>query len=157
MAEKIHAMHGRDHLPRGADPIPVQARFTPLVFDSNVAIETTAAGKGLLFTIPSDLDGMTLVAAEAFVGWSPSSAADILIDILRYYPDLAGSNSSFFPADYLTIDAGEYTSLTSAVTAAIDSSTACNAGDYIRIKVVDMGTGDALGLGLHLTFGRPTP
>lgn len=152
---KAIAMHGRDHRPGGADPIPgintSGPRFSLIIFDYNEVITATAADEIYGFTCPSDVVGMSLIDTAAWT-ISPSASGDITLDLRRYTPHLDGSVDLFFSSGYLTIDEAAYDSLTSASVPTIDSTVLCNPGDFIRVKVRDAGT-LADGLGVHFTFG----
>lgn len=145
MAEKIHAMHGRDHRPRGADPIPGSGGHFEIKVFSDTDTVTTGDGK-FIFAIPSDLNGYDLKDAQAFVTTvSSSGLPTVQIRNVTQTADMLTTA--------ITIDVSEFTSYTAATARVIDTANDDVAtGDLIAIDVDVAGTG-AKGLGVILTFG----
>ncbi len=141
MAGKVHANHGRDHWPGGADPIPVVLEIK--VVDDETTV-TTGDGQ-FIFAISSDLDGTNLVSAEAYVTTVSSSGTPTVQ--IRNVTDTADMLST-----KVTIDASEFTSYTAAAPHVVDTTHDDVAtGDRIAVDVDVAGTG-AKGLGVILVF-----
>ncbi len=105
---------------------------------------TTGDGKAI-FCIPSDMDGMNLVDADAFVTTVSSSGTPTVQ--IRNVTDAVDMLST-----RVTIDASENTSYTAATPAVVDTAHDDVAtGDGIAIDVDVAGTG-AKGLGVVLRF-----
>jgi hypothetical protein len=148
MAEKIHAMHGRDHCPGGADPIPCLGGGGQAIFEIKVFEEplTVTVGDGaFIFEIPEDLDDAILTKCEAWITTVSSSG---IVQV-----QLRNVTTGF---DMLTtkisIDVGEKNSKDAATQPVIDTARDdVNWGDHIAIDVDAAGVG-AKGLGLILYF-----
>lgn len=106
---------------------------------------TTGDGKAY-FVVPSDLNGLNLIDADAFnITASSSGTPTVMIHNLTDTADMLSTA--------ITIDANEKTSFSAAVPPVINTSTDDVAtGDIIRIDVDVAGTGTK-GLGVILVFG----
>lgn len=137
-------IHGRDHAPGGADPIPAStvAQFDIKIVDDSTAL-TTGDGK-FIFAVPSDLDGGTLSAVAAYVTTvSSSGAPNIQVRNITTGFDMLSTA--------ITIDVSEFTSYTAATPAVIDGShDTVSTGDLIAVDVDAAGAG-AKGLGVILS------
>jgi hypothetical protein len=143
---KVHALHGRDHGPNGADPIPDidKQRFQIKVIADDITI-TTGDGK-LIFLIEDNMDGLRLTSAHAYVTTVSSSGAPTIQ--LRNVTDALDMLST-----KITIDASEFTSYTAATPPVINTSNDdVSTGDRIAVDIDVAGTG-AKGLGVILEFG----
>jgi len=143
---KVHALHGRDHGPNGADPIPLLHRFTIKATSDGLPL-STGDGK-IIFPVDESLDGLSLAEAHAAVS-TVSSSGTPTVQLRRIR---AGS-----PVDMLstpiTIDVSEKFSYTAAVPAVINAANDdVLTGDEIAVDVDVAGTG-AAGLSVLLTFG----
>lgn len=107
---------------------------------------TLATGDGqVIFVISSDIGGMHLVDADAFVSTVSSSGTPTVQ--IRNVTQAADTLST-----KITIDANEYTSYTAAAPPAIDPAHSLVAtGDLIAVDVDVAGTG-AKGLGVVVRF-----
>ena len=142
MARKDLQLHGRDHAPTGADPLPVRLQIK-IISDSTTL--TTGDGK-VTFVVSSDMNGLNLIGAHAYVTTVSSSGTPTVQ--IRNVTDSVDMLST-----RITIDANEYTSYTAATPPVIDTTKDDVAtGDRIAIDVDVAGTG-ATGLGVLLTFG----
>jgi hypothetical protein len=135
--------HGRTHVHGGTDPIPM-GLFEIKVFSD---AQTVATGDGkFIFAIPSDLDGLRLVDADAYVT-TVSSSGNPTIQIRNV------TDSQDMLSTRITIDASEFTSFTAATAPVINTTyDDVVTGDRIAIDVDVAGTG-AKGLGVILRFG----
>ncbi len=150
MSGKTGQMHGRDHGPTGCDPIPnwptEEVRFHIKV-DTDTTTLAIGDGKRII-ALEDDLNGMVLVAAEAYVTTvSSSGLPTIQIRNLTDSVDMLTTK--------ITIDASEFTSYTATTRSVVDiAADDVATGDRISIDCDVAGTG-AKGLGVHLTFGPP--
>ena len=104
---KAVPMHGRDHRPRGADPLPGRLEIKVVADTSDV---TTGDGK-FIFAIPNDLDGTSLVDAQAYVTTvSSSGTPTVQIRNITQGADMLTTR--------ITIDVSEFTSYTAATPSA---------------------------------------
>ena len=119
------------------------ARFElKIIADSSTL--TTGDGQ-LIFAVPSDMNGMNLVDADAFVTTVSSSGTPTVQ--IRNVTDAVDMLTT-----KITIDANEYTSYTAATAPVIDvAHDDVATGDLIAIDVDVAGTG-AKGLGVMLVF-----
>lgn len=114
------------------------------VFDESTAA-TTGDGK-VIFFIPPEYDELILKAAYAYVTTVSSSGA-LTIQVRNV------TNSQDMLTTAITIDAGEFSSLTAATAPVISLTTSLvRSGDRVAIDVDGAGTGTT-GLGLVLAFG----
>jgi hypothetical protein len=117
--------------------------FEIKVFSDTQTVET-GDGK-FIFAIPSDLDGLRLVDADAYVTTVSSSGTPTVQ--IRNVTDSVDILST-----RITIDASEFTSYTAATPPVINTANDDVAtGDRIAIDVDVAGTG-ARGLGVILRF-----
>lgn len=143
------ALHGRDHRPGGADPIPDLLTVT---LEVKVYNETTTIVTGdgqRIFFIPDDLDGWSLVDADAYVSTVSSSGTPTiqLRNIVNGNVDMLSTR--------ITIDASEKNSYTAATPSVVNTANATvTAGDQIAIDIDVAGTG-AKGLGVIPVFRAP--
>ncbi len=145
MSGKTGQLHGRDHDPRGHDPL--QVRLHIKVNDDTTTL-STGDGK-IVIAMEDDCDSLYLLAANAYVSTvSSSGTPTIQITNVTRSVDLLSTK--------LTIDASEFTSYTAAAPAVVSGGTAAKVavGDRLSIDCDVAGTG-AKGLGLHLRFGKP--
>lgn len=144
------AKHGRDHLPGGEDPVPGigSGALSLGMFEFKVCSDTTLVFVGndqMVFAIPEDLDGTSLVTCAAFVSLV-SSAGAIEVQIRNASLDV---NMLTTP---ITIDQGDSTSYIATTPPVIDTGNDdVSTGTLIAIDVDEEGT-DALGLGVILGF-----
>lgn len=116
---------------------------------------TTGDGK-LYFRIPSNLNGMNLVAVEASV-FAKSTSGTPTVQIARGRQSSATSAHSFVDmlSTLITIDANDYDSKDATTAAVINTSNDDVAtGDLIRIDVDVAGTGTT-GLFINCQFRTP--
>lgn len=136
------SLHGRDHRPGGADPIPF-AEFDIKIFSDTESV-STGDGK-FIFAISSAIDGFRLAYAHAYVTTVSSSGTPTVQ--IRNVTDSVDMLST-----RITIDANEYTSYTAAAAHVVNAANAEVAtGDRIAVDVDVAGTG-AMGLGVILGF-----
>lgn len=125
--------------------------FGKRVVQLKIVDDATALATGdgkLIFCIPSELNGMNLVDADAYISTVSSSGAPIVQ--IRNVTD-----SQDMLSTRITIDATEYTSYTAETAPVINASYDDVAtGDLIAIDVDGAGTG-AKGLGVMLSFQLP--
>lgn len=108
---------------------------------------TVTTGNGQrVFPIPRELDGLSLVAAHAWVS-TESSSGDLTIQIRNI------TQTDDMLSTEITIDAGEFTSYAPGTTESVVDPAAAEVatGDLIAVDVDADGTG-AEGLGVILTF-----
>ena len=122
---------------------------TSIEYEIKVISETTTLTTGdgqFIFAIPSDLNGMNLISAQAFVTTVSSSGLPTVQ--IRNVTDSVDMLTT-----KITIDASEFTSYTAATPSVRDTANDDVAtGDLIAIDVDVAGTG-AQGLGVILRFG----
>ena len=120
-----------------------------MVFDTTVEVATGDAAGGVLFRVPSTLNGFDLVGVAATVGTAGTTGTlDIQIHNVTDTADMLSTK--------LTIDSGETDSSTAATAAVIDTSNDDVAtGDLIRIDVDAVQTTQPLGLFVELQFRLP--
>jgi hypothetical protein len=107
---------------------------------------TTGDGK-LIFCIPSNFNGLTLIDADAYVTTSSSSGTPTV-----QIRNVTNSNADMLSTP-ITVDANETASYTAAVQPVIDTGQDNVAtGDLLAIDVDAAGTG-ARGLGVIMRFG----
>jgi len=141
MANKTHAMHGRDHRLIGGDPVPV-------VFHIKVFTDTTSVAVGdsaREFFVARDMNASRIM--EAHAGVTTVSTSGIVTVQLRNV-----TQGITLLSTAITIDANEYTSYTAA-TPSVCLLQMVLVGDKIAIDVTVAGTG-AKGLEMILTFGN---
>jgi hypothetical protein len=144
MAGKVHAMHGRDHRPGGADPTLVDVVIHVKIYDESTVISTGDGQR--IFMVSDDMNGMVLKKAAALVTTVSSSGVPTIQ--IRNVTDSVDMLST-----KVTIDASEFTSYTAAATSVVDTANDDVAtGDRISVDVDVSGTG-AKGLEVILTFG----
>lgn len=114
--------------------------------------ESVLTGDGkVYFTVPQYLNGGSIVEVGASViGASSSGLPTIQIHNLGPNPSTAGSD---ILSTRITIDVGEYTSITAATPPVISAPTLAQ-GDFLRIDVDVQGTG-TLGLDVWLKVQKP--
>ncbi len=143
--------HGWRHASKrlgGTDPVAddPMIRFH-IKIDGEATTLTTGDGKRII-ALEDDLNGMVLVAAEAYVT-TVSSSGTPTIQIRNV------TDSVDMLTTKITIDASEFTSYTAATRSVVDTSNDdVSTGDRIAVDCDVAGTG-AKGLGVHLTFGPP--
>lgn len=114
----------------------------------DATILSTGDGK-FTFAISSELDGMNLTSANAYVTTVSSSGAPAI-----QVRNITNGNVDMLSTE-ITIDANENTSYTAATPAVIDTANdGVSTGDLLTIDVDAGGTG-AKGLGIILTFDLP--
>ena len=107
---------------------------------------TTGDGK-LIFLVSSDLNGLNLTGAQAYVTTADAGGGGDVTVQIRNVTDGVDMLST-----KITIDAGEFSSYTAAVPPVINGATDDVAtGDRIAVDVDVAGEG-AKGLGVILTF-----
>lgn len=144
MAHQLE-IHGRDHNPKGKDP-PRYAGFVIKVFPDSGDDSAVITGDGaLVWAIPYDLDGWSLVDAEGFVSTaSTSGAVSVAIRNVTQTLEMLSTN--------ITIDANETSSFTAATPSVINAANSqVFKGDLISIDVDSAGS-NAVGLGVQLHF-----
>lgn len=129
---------------RAARTTLVAKHIVQIKVEADATVLTIGDGK-LYFCIPSELNGMDLVDADAFVSTvSSSGTPTIQIHNLTDTVDMLSTR--------ITIDASERTSYTAATAPVINAAADDVAtGDILRIDVDVAGTG-AKGLGVILVF-----
>ncbi len=144
MGQKTDAHHGKDHIPGGADPIPnwpTGGSSSPQ-FDIKVVADydTFEAGDGqFIFAIPSDVNGMNLTSAAAYVTTVGISASGVQIRNITQAADMLST--------IISIDASEFTSYTAATPPVIDTGNDDVAtGDLISVDIDVAGGGQGLGV-----------
>ncbi len=110
----------------------------------DITVVTTGDGK-LVFCVPEELNGATLVQAETFISTTSSSGVPTVQ--LRNVTDAVDMLTT-----KATIDVSEFTSYSAATRSVVDSANAVVAtGDLIAVDIDVAGTG-AKGLGVVLSF-----
>lgn len=138
----------------GTDPIPGESIRNIKVFadrnatDGNlpdsVIVVSTGDGK-FIFSIDEDEDGWRMHYVRAFV--SVVGSGDVVVQIRNI------TQAHDFLTTKITIDTGDFTSLTSGTPAAINMANAVVAdGDLVAIDVDSAGGGTAEGLGVNVGF-----
>jgi hypothetical protein len=148
MAEKIHAMHGRDHCPGGADPIPClgggPAKFEIKVFEDDVVV--TPGDAAWILPLGQDLDASVLIGCEAFVT-TASSSGGIQVQLRN----ITNGNVDMLSTK-LNIDPNEKSWETAATQPVINlANDDVSSSDEIAIDVDAAGVG-AKGLTIILYF-----
>ncbi len=148
MAEKVHANHGRDHLPTGADPIPNwpggNVVYPIKVFTDTQTVVVGDGAFGFVVTSLEEIAGKNLVAVSAYVTTVSSSGA-ITVQVRNV------TGAADMLSTPITIDASEFTSDTAAAPVIDTSNDDVALGDLIAIDIDADGTG-ATGLGVILAF-----
>lgn len=136
-------LHGRDHRPGGADPVPFAEYEFKLFADS----ETVVTGDGrLIWRIPRSVDGLRLVLVSLYVTTVSSSGAPTLqIHNVSQAADILSTKVSVESSEYVSEDAAVQPVINSSYELAV-------AGERWRFDVDAAGTG-AMGMGGSLTFG----
>lgn len=140
----------------GTDPVPRESYRNIKVFadpeacdgllPDSVRIVTTGDGK-FIFQIDADEDGFELFYVRAFVSVVGSATLTVQLRNITQAQDMLSTP--------LTIDAGEFSSLTAATPAVINTANAQVAdGDLIAIDVDTNGGGSAEGLGVNLGLSQ---
>ena len=134
--------YGRDQLFRR--PRPARATHMHIKVISDVQVLETGDGK-FIFAISDDMDGMTLVDADAYVTTvSSSGLPTIQLRNITQAVDMLSTR--------ITIDVSEFTSYTAAAPPVINvANDDVAVADRIAIDVDVAGTG-AKGLGVLLEF-----
>lgn len=118
-------------------------------FDIKIVSDTQAVATGdgkFIFAIPADLNGSSLISAEAYVTTVSSSGTPTVQ--IRNVTDAVDMLST-----RVTIDVSEFTSYTAAAPSVVNTANAgVTTGDRIAVDVDVAGTG-AKGLGVILEFG----
>lgn len=121
------------------------AAYEIKVFADDRAI--TTGNSKFVFAIPRDVSNSFLRIAQAFVS-TVSSSGLVTVQIRN----ITNGNSDML-STRITIDVGEFTSITATTPAVIDdAANQVSYGDLIAIDVDVAGTG-AMGLGVILQFG----
>ena len=120
-----------------------------LVFDGTTDTATGNDAGGVMFRVPSVMDGYNLVEVAANVHTAgTTNTTDVQVRNLTQTQDMLST--------VITIDSGETDTLTAAAAAVIDTLTDDVAtGDSIRIDVDAVSTTAAKGLLVELTFQEP--
>lgn len=122
------------------------AKYEIKVFDDE---ELMITGDGLFkWGIDSDLSGLYLLSASAFVSTTGSGVATIQVQNVTQGLNLLTTA--------ITIDSGEYDSLDAGTQPVINTALTINAKDRLWINASAVPTG-AKGLGVRLLFGRRRP
>ncbi len=123
--------------------VPIQ------VFDNTTDCVVGDGAGGLMFVVPSDLDGWNLAGVLGAVG-TVGTTGTMSIQVHNI------DNALDMLSTKLTIDSAEPSSVTAAVAAVINASNDhVNTGDRIRIDVDTVHTTEAKGLQVVLTFQLP--
>lgn len=143
MGQKTGEMHGRDHVPGGADPIRLGEFEIKIVADTTVVAVGDAA---LIMCVPADLDQAALITVASFVTTvSTSGLVTVQIRNLSQGPVTMLSTA-------VTIDVSEFTSYTAATAAVVNAANSkVKTGDLIAFDISAAGTG-AKGLGAIVGF-----
>ncbi len=148
MKQSKPIIHGRDHAPGGADPIPDLVTGGGGVIEIKVTKDTEIIVTGeamFVFAIGADLNGLDLVDAQAYVSTVSSSGA-ITVQVRNITQGFDMLSTA------ITIDVGEFTSYTATTASVVDAAHQTVAtGDLIAIDIDGAGTG-AEGLGTILQF-----
>ena len=124
----------------------------PTILQIKVMSDTTTVSVGdaaLVFVISDDLEGLSLLKANAFVS-TASSAGDVTVQLRNVI------TSDDMLSTPITIPALAFTSYPPATPSVVDDPLAVIAtGDLIAIDIDAAGAG-AMGLGVVLTLGVPS-
>lgn len=138
--------HAADHGQHGPDPVEFEIVLQLKVFSDT---QTVSTGDGKLIIVAStDMDGLSLIDAQAYVTTVSSSGAPTVQ--IRNVTDTVDMLST-----RITIDANEFTSYTAVTHRVINTANdQVSVGDRLAVDVDVAGTG-AKGLGVVLVFGTP--
>lgn len=114
---------------------------------SDIVAVTTA--DYFVFVADNDMDGCRLLSAHAYVNTTeptgaPNSAIEAAIANV--------TTTEYLVTSAITIDAGEWSSYTSA-SPAVMADVTVSVGDQLAVEVTDQGDGDGYGFGVILKFG----
>lgn len=142
--------HGWTHDPDGSDPIPGLTTGGGIGAERDLKIirddQTLTTGDGqLIWMVPTELNGLNLISAEAYVTTvSSSGLPTVQIRNITQAADMLSTK--------ITIDVGEFNSYGATTHSVVDTANDDVAtGDLIAIDVDVAGTG-AKGLGVVLVF-----
>lgn len=146
MSRVVIPIHSDDHKWGGPDPVR-QAHLHIKVFaDAGTGSDVTTGDGKFVFAIAEDMDGYFLRRAEIFVSTVGSSITQVQLRNIDQAWDLLSPR--------VQIDASDFTSKDSAVTAAVvEANSEVLWGELIAIDVDAAGSG-AKGLGAILEFAR---
>ena len=133
------------------EAVPVFASYEIKV-TSDLNEVTTA--DTFIFCVPADLDGALLLDAQAFITTLGLYVGVVQVQLYNV------TDAVNMLSTTIHIDAGEYTSYTSAIPAVIDGAADVVAkGDLIQIVVVNAGCDEScpMGLGVILKFSTSFP